>query len=109
MMDDAAIAATHGTELLRIVARAVRHGLAHGRPLAVDLDACPEPLRRQRAAFVTLEHNGALQGCIGTIERREALAHAVGRYAHAAAFQDPRFDPVRAEQWADLTAEISIL
>jgi AmmeMemoRadiSam system protein A len=108
-LDDAALAATHGVALLTIAARAVRHGIDHGHAMALDAADCPEPLRVWRAAFVTLEHNGALQGCIGTIEPREALALSVARYAHGAAFQDPRFDPVRADHWPGLTAEISIL
>jgi uncharacterized protein len=109
ILDDAALAATHGAELLAIAARAVRHGIVHGRPIALDLDACAEALRQKRATFVTLEYNGALQGCIGGIEPREAIALAVARHAHGAAFHDPRFDAVCADHWPGLTAEISIL
>jgi len=107
--DDAALAETYGAALLTIAARAVKHGITHGRPLALDIGEHPEALHVKRAAFVTLEYNGALQGCIGTIEPREALALAVARHAHGAAFQDPRFDPVRADHWPGLSGEISIL
>jgi AmmeMemoRadiSam system protein A len=107
--DDAAIAKVHGADLLRIAARAVRHGLDRAEPLRLALDDYPEPLRLKRAAFVTLEHNGALQGCIGTIEPHDALAASVAHYAHLAAFKDTRFDPVQAAHWPGLAAEVSIL
>jgi AmmeMemoRadiSam system protein A len=107
--DDAALARTHGRDLLRIAARAVRHGIDNAQPLRLALADYPEPLRVKRATFVTLEHDGELQGCIGTIEPHDALAASVAHYAHLAAFQDARFDPVQETHWPGLAAEVSIL
>ena len=46
------------------------------------------------AAFVTLHVDGALRGCIGTLERRRSLWSVVGEMAAAAATRDPRFPPM---------------
>ncbi len=59
--------------------------------------------------FVTLKRkNGQLRGCIGTF-RQAPLEVMVQEAALSAAFQDPRFPPVTAEELPDLTYEISIL
>ncbi len=46
------------------------------------------------AVFVTLTENGALRGCVGTIEPRLGLLDAVRYGANAAAFEDGRFRPL---------------
>ena len=68
-------------------------------------------LRRPGAAFVTLFRRDAdeLRGCIGTLEPREELVKAVARMAVAAATQDLRFPPVRAEELPFLLVQISVL
>jgi AmmeMemoRadiSam system protein B/AmmeMemoRadiSam system protein A len=64
-----------------------------------------------QGAFVTLtqKKSGRLRGCVGTIPPVEPLAQAVGRMAVAAAFNDTRFTPVRREELAGLSIEISAL
>lgn len=61
------------------------------------------------ASFVTLSIDGALRGCIGSIEPSRALADDVWRNAQRAAFKDPRFAPLREQQSHDAHLEISIL
>jgi AmmeMemoRadiSam system protein A len=63
----------------------------------------------RRGVFVTLHVRGRLQGCIGVVEPDEPLGDAIVRCAASAALEDPRFAPVRAEQLAELTIEISLL
>ncbi len=59
--------------------------------------------------FVTIKRKtGELRGCIGTF-RQAPLEVMVQESALSAAFQDPRFPPVTAEELDDLTYEISIL
>ncbi len=60
-------------------------------------------------AFVTLKHNGELRGCLGTLECRRPLAEEVARLAASTSHEDPRFDPVRDSELADLHFEISVL
>ncbi|UCD04040.1 MAG: TIGR00296 family protein [Candidatus Woesearchaeota archaeon] len=60
--------------------------------------------------FVTLKRypKGTLKGCIGFI-RPIPLAEGIINAARSAAFEDPRFPPVRKEEFDDICVEISIL
>jgi AmmeMemoRadiSam system protein B/AmmeMemoRadiSam system protein A len=60
-------------------------------------------------AFVTLKEHGQLRGCIGEIYPVRPLYEAVMAHAIDAAVNDPRFPPVRAEDFKDLKFEISAL
>ena len=66
-------------------------------------------LGERRGVFVTLHRRGQLRGCIGYLEAVKPLGQAVVEMAAAAAFHDPRFAPLRAEELADLEVEISVL
>ncbi|HHU12122.1 MAG TPA: AmmeMemoRadiSam system protein A [Clostridiaceae bacterium] len=60
--------------------------------------------------FVTLHKHGALRGCIGTIEPvRANLAAEIFDNARSAALRDPRFEPVRPAELADLTISVDVL
>ena len=60
-------------------------------------------------AFVTLRKRGRLRGCIGHIGTERPLADVVAHSAKSAALEDPRFDPVRFEEVAEIEIEISVL
>jgi hypothetical protein len=97
-------------QLLAIARASIAHGLTHGRALPVDLAALPAPLRANGAAFVTLRMpDGALRGCIGSLEARRPLALDVAENAFRAAHHDPRFAPVRDAELASLELHLSIL
>ncbi len=97
------------SRLLELAHASIRHGLDHGRPLSVRAKDFPEPLRAQRASFVTLERQGALRGCIGHLEAVEPLVQDVAKNAFAAAFRDPRFPPLAESELAELALHISVL
>jgi MEMO1 family protein len=61
--------------------------------------------------FVSLKTlRGELRGCIGTIEpARDTLAHEIIANAISAATNDPRFDPVRPEELANLRYSVDVL
>ena len=61
------------------------------------------------AAFVTLLLDGELRGCIGSIEAHRPLGEDVARNARAAAYRDPRFPPVTADEIPRLQVEVSVL
>jgi AmmeMemoRadiSam system protein A len=72
--------------------------------------AAPPDLPEASGAFVTLKKkNGDLRGCIGTLECRRPLAEEVARVAVCAAREDPRFEPVRPSELADIDVEVSVL
>jgi AmmeMemoRadiSam system protein B/AmmeMemoRadiSam system protein A len=62
-----------------------------------------------RACFVSLHADGALRGCIGALEPRASLFDELVRCARAAAAEDPRFDPVSAEELPAVDFEVSVL
>jgi AmmeMemoRadiSam system protein B/AmmeMemoRadiSam system protein A len=66
-------------------------------------------LSELRGAFVTLHKRGRLRGCIGHIQARQPLVKTVTEMAVAAAFDDPRFPPLRAEELKEIDIEISVL
>ena len=66
-------------------------------------------LAERGACFVTLRENGGVRGCIGTLEAFESLAENLRRNAENAAFSDPAFPPLEADELAFTTVEVSIL
>jgi AmmeMemoRadiSam system protein A len=83
---------------------------AQGSPVpSVDLNAISDNLRDDGACFVTLTQHGQLRGCIGSLEARQPLVLDVRDNALGAAFRDPRFPPVGAEELEILHVEISVL
>ena len=94
-------------ELLRIAREAIRAGL-RGRRYVPEEPADPA-LRRPAGVFVTLHENGALRGCIGTFQSDRPLYRNVAEMAQAAAFEDPRFPPLRPEEFPRVDLEISVL
>jgi AmmeMemoRadiSam system protein B/AmmeMemoRadiSam system protein A len=99
----------HGRTLLGIAAASIDHGLRCGRPLAVELAGFPPELTDKGAAFVTLTLGPHLRGCIGSPEAHRPLVADVSANAFAAAFSDPRFPKLKAEERAGLTISLSVL
>ena len=95
--------------LLDLARASIRHGLQAGRPLPVVLEELTDELVAPRASFVTLEKNGRLRGCIGSLEAWRPLAVDVVENAFAAAFRDPRFPPVRGDEVDILEIHLSLL
>jgi len=97
--------------LLHLAREAIAYGLAHGRarPLVVDPEDYPQHLRAERACFVTLQIDGELRGCIGSLEAHRPLVVDVAHNARAAAFSDPRFPPLSPAEFQRLDLHISVL
>ena len=66
-------------------------------------------LKAKCGAFVSLHKHGQLRGCIGHFGEDVPLHEIVAEMARAAAFEDPRFSPVRREELDDIDIEISVL
>lgn len=95
--------------LLGVARDAVERGLAAGRPWLPDPRAFAPDLRGPGASFVTLHVDGALHGCIGSLEAHRPLVVDVASHAWSAAFADPRFPPLRAEELPGLDVHVSVL
>lgn len=94
-----------GSTLLCIARAAIasRFGLHFAPP---DEPAC---LQCPGASFVTLRQQGQLRGCIGSLTAHRKLADDVRENARAAAFEDPRFAPLRFEELRTVRIEVSLL
>lgn len=78
----------------------------------VDTKADTEIIKRfsqNNGVFVTLKKNNALRGCIGSVMASLPLYQSVIELARAAAFEDPRFPPLKKSELKDVKFEISIL
>jgi AmmeMemoRadiSam system protein A len=95
--------------LFDIAQGAIMSGLRGGTPRPPAVDELPGSLRQPVNAFVTLLVDGALNGCIGSIDGNQSLGAAVAHHAWSAAFTDPRLPPLRAADYERLVIEISLL
>ncbi len=94
-------------QMLALARETIRRYLDTGSiPLARGFSPAME---RPQGVFVTLRKKGDLRGCIGQMTPDRPLRVLVGRMALAAAFDDPRFEKVRAAELKDLDLEISVL
>jgi AmmeMemoRadiSam system protein A len=93
--------------LLRVARNAIE---AHLKGESASLPESVSPaLCEHRGAFVSLHKQGRLRGCIGYLEAVKPLVTTIQEMAAAAAFHDPRFPPLKAEELGDLEVEISVL
>jgi AmmeMemoRadiSam system protein A len=92
--------------LLRLAHRSIELAL-EGR--GIDLTPPTAHLAESRGAFTTLHLEGELRGCIGFVLPIQSLYAAVAESARAAAFDDPRFQPVTPAEAQHLKIEISVL
>ena len=100
---------TEQTEMLQIAAESIHYGLLNHEPVFIDQTQYSERLSENRATFVTLEISNHLRGCIGALEAYRPLAQDISANAYAAAFKDPRFNPLSETEYALLNIHISIL
>ena len=94
-----------GSILLPLARGAIATQLGLSAPQAQDAPW----LHNTGAAFVTLTMDAKLRGCIGTLEPHRALVDDVKANALAAAFRDPRFKPLSADEFKNTKVEVSVL
>ena len=97
--------ADHGKILLRLAREAIAARFGAPLPPAPDAAWLAEP----GATFVTLTQHNDLRGCIGSLAAYRPLLEDVRANAVAAAFHDPRFEPLREEELARTRVEVSLL
>jgi MEMO1 family protein len=92
-----------------VIHKSIEQGLETGSAYKPVTENIAEHLKKHYAVFVTLKLHGQLRGCIGTTEAHMPLIDAVAQYAYAAAFSDPRFKPLTAEEYKQVEISLSIL
>ena len=99
----------HGDVFLQIAKGSIEHGLSAHTPLTPAQDTLPPEMVETGACFVTLNKAGRLRGCIGSPEAWRPLATDVAENAFRAAFKDPRFAPLKADEADQLDIHLSVL
>lgn len=103
------------SELTSIAREAIAARLGTPGPGAPEPGTAREPhpgqpdLTEPGASFVTLTIGGRLRGCIGSLTARRPLGQDIAANARAAAFSDPRFPPLGAEELQSVAVEVSVL
>ena len=95
--------------LVDVARRSIEHGLRHGCARVVTPSDFHRDLKAVRASFVTLQKNGQLRGCIGHLEAVQPVVVDVSENAFAAAFRDPRFQPLTEAEWPEIDLHLSLL
>ncbi|NOQ29658.1 MAG: AmmeMemoRadiSam system protein A [Helicobacteraceae bacterium] len=66
-------------------------------------------LNEKIATFVTINLDGKLRGCIGSLVAQKTLLNDIIHNAKSAAFEDPRFTPITTSEYLHCSIEISLL
>ena len=97
------------TEQGQVLLRLARDAIAARFSLSGSAAAHAAWLDEPGATFVTLTQHGQLRGCIGSLEAHRPLLDDVRHNAIEAAFRDPRFSPLTAEEFKITRVEVSLL
>jgi len=95
-----------GYVLLPIARAAIEQTLSNNKNAT---GVYPEWVHEKGACFVTLQQDGQLRGCIGTIEAYRPLIEDVWSNAISAAMRDPRFPPLQQNDLQSVHIELSLL
>jgi AmmeMemoRadiSam system protein A len=98
-----------GSDKGRFLLPIARAAIASRFGLWFSVDERGDFLLEPGASFVTLTLEGKLRGCIGSLQASRPLLVDVKANAQAAAFQDPRFRPLAAEELNRTRIEVSLL
>lgn len=95
--------------LVALAKAAVEEYVLRGRMAAAPVSSPPE-LEAKAGAFICLKKHGQLRGCMGTIEpTQSSLAAEIIENAVNSAMQDPRFEPVTADELEHLQYTVDVL
>lgn len=99
-----------GHYLLNVARTAIGAALTRNpKPLQDLLAKAPDDVPEASGVFVTLYLDDHLRGCIGSLALEMPLEQAVARYACGAAFEDPRFPPLKPDELPHIHLDISVL
>lgn len=92
-----------------VLVKLARATIAAELGVHTDWPGGDDALHHRGATFVTLEIDGALRGCIGTLSAFRSIRDDVTENALAAAFNDPRFPPLSASELERVSVSVSLL
>lgn len=95
--------------LIQIAKETIKSGIETGEVKKFNTEKLPPVLKESGACFVTLNIEGELRGCIGSVSAHRSLIDDLNNNAFSAAFDDSRFMPLTSDEFEDLTVSISLL
>lgn len=98
-----------GQALVRLARRTIMEKLGQKTTGDESDDLTDSLFQEMRGTFVTLTIHDQLRGCIGNLDANESILEGVRRNAVNAAFNDPRFSPLKADELDQVDIEVSIL
>lgn len=93
-------------DFIKMAHTSIEYYLQHGT--IPKFKAKNDVQNEKRGVFVTLTKDGYLRGCIGHHESNVPLYQLVPEMAVAAAFEDPRFPPLQADELDDIKIKVSV-
>ena len=109
MRTEPALANDHGKLLLQIARAAISNVLGQAVAQPEPAGQSADMLQAPGASFVTLNQQGQLRGCIGSLQAHRPLITDIQANAIAAALHDPRFSPLTLVELEITTVEVSVL
>lgn len=95
---------------LQICKDSIDYALNNNKKIDIKkFDNIPSVFDEFGACFVTLEKEGRLRGCIGSIIAHRPLIQDLVENAYSASFKDSRFHPLQLSELDKLTISISLL
>jgi len=100
-----------GQALVTLARHAIQERITRSKELDDSVITILQDKRLQetQGVFVTLNMDGQLRGCIGTLTATESIVDGVTRNALNAALHDHRFTPVLPEEIDSIDIEVSVL
>jgi len=95
--------------LLKLARETITEFIGKGTVPVVNTATLSSSLKTPCGAFVTLNKNHRLRGCVGRFDAQSPLYKVVQTMAIAAATEDHRFEKVQSNEIKQLTIEISVL
>ena len=108
MPDDTQLSDSDGVLLIKIARMAVTEFLSNGKRMKLESED-EKKFSFNSGVFVTLSNADGLRGCIGFPMPDKKLSHGIIDAAIAAATEDPRFSPVKANELNDIVFEVTVL
>jgi MEMO1 family protein len=96
-------------QLFSIARNSIHTMLYENKKVTIDPSSIPPDLKKKMGAFVTININGNLRGCVGQFTSDNPLYEVVNEMAVYSAFGDTRFTPLTKEEFNKIHIEISVL
>jgi len=97
-------------EYARLARTSVEHFTRAGNRLKCPAGLPSELLNNRAGVFVSIKKDGNLRGCIGTTAPTEnSIAEEIIANGISAASRDPRFDPIKEDEFDSLTYSVDVL